>query len=227
MAANSLVKKFKLRTHETVLFNEKIFHLNNTDTRYIITGVDPENFQPTMKIIDKASGDLLTISTLETNIVFFDVVELLLNETPPHEGDTVFDVSPVRAPRDMVWKISGKACDGTIILNRGNLENIHHFRHCIRRELYDGNFSQLTYKKMLGEIATEWHYRVHDSGVMLTKSEKYEELYRIIHSAELKDEKIYAAIVYTIITARSYLKTLPMYAEIYNKAEDIEAYRRQ
>lgn len=51
----------ELWTHEKRLFGEKIFYLNESTTKYVITGLTPKSFETIVRICDRATGSHISI----------------------------------------------------------------------------------------------------------------------------------------------------------------------
>lgn len=216
MAENTLTKKRKLWTHDTRMFDERIFYLNNTATRFIIVGVDPETFKPSTKICDAATGEYLTISSMEKNLVFCDIVELLLQGVPPFDGNTDFIVSPVRAPENMVWKLTDKNTGDSIVLNQINLENIYRYNVFICHELRRRERMSSEYAAMIARVKDHLSESLRDNQ-QLSEIEKIYEIYASTHRAiGAAEEDLWYQVVSGIVTGSSYLKTLPLYENFYN-----------
>lgn len=70
----------KLWTHEPRIFAEKIFYLNKSTTKYIITGIDPVQLYQLVRICDRATGSFITIKQTDFD-EFARLASSVLNST--------------------------------------------------------------------------------------------------------------------------------------------------
>lgn len=197
------------------MFDERFFYLDKTGTRYVITGLDPVTFQPTTKICDGNTGLHITIPTWENGLTFWYHCELLVEGVQPMNDYADITYERVHNTDDTVWKLTGKEGSGTVMLNKHNLQNILRFKVCMDHELLRQENMTRKYQDAIERIkqvlrcVTRYNPRLSDS----------EKMYEIYEShncgGDAAEEELIYQTAFTIITGRSYLETLPMYADFY------------
>jgi len=171
-----------------------------------------------MTIRDDASNDHLTVSTMMKCEVFQDVVdELVTNGIQPEKEDYDFIVSPVRRPKDNVWRFTSKNNDGSVILNHENLDKIHRTGIIIMHEVRRRSYMCNKYPDAIEMVRAGFKAALYDYPQMC-EGERMYEIYANIHHADgAEEEDLWYQVVSLIITARSELLDVPLYAEFYNK----------
>lgn len=124
----------KLWTTEGRMFNEKIIFLNKSTTKFLIIGVHPITFQPTIKICDRTNGSFVSISTLNSFMTFVTIIQHLLAgmEVRP-DWEEQAGVKITRFGQDL-WKIASPDGFGTIV-HRVSLTNFLVSSRCIEMEV--------------------------------------------------------------------------------------------
>lgn len=137
----------KLWTKEGRMFSERIIYLNKSTTKYVIIGVDPVSFVPTMTISDRCTGCHISI-TLNQFTSFTRAVSEVLNT--PMIGDDVDHGHPACyidfvLVGEGIWKLSSSYNRvNSILIQKISLLNFERIAYIIREELRlrDGGYKE-------------------------------------------------------------------------------------
>lgn len=67
----------KLWAHEGRLFDEKFIYLNRSTTKYVTVGLEPEFYEPRIRICDRLSGNHITLK-IESMVNFYRLLTYFL-----------------------------------------------------------------------------------------------------------------------------------------------------
>lgn len=200
----------KLWSHETRMFDEKTVYLNKSTTKYVIIGIEPEKFEPTIKICDRTTGSHITISTEEKISKFRALVKKFVSgQEIDDELERVTGISigsTFMGPN--VCKLMQADGRGTIVMHKSSLQCFAGYDDCIGDDVEDRTSRGtaiilcLKYLKSYMEPA-------------MTKAQKHKAILERMKVARDHISGTAYLVTYGIITLRPYLETLDEYKIFY------------
>lgn len=115
----------RMWTSEGRMFQEKVFYLNKSTTKYAIVGVHPTELRPKMKICDRASGAHILINMFEF-VYFIRHIKCAMNPDPEDDGtdDTGESGVSIQPVSKNVWKITTNSNGFGLAMHRISLEKL-------------------------------------------------------------------------------------------------------
>lgn len=115
----------KLWTHEDRMFDEKIFYLNKTASKYVITGLEAEYLQPVVKICDRVTGCHISIKKADFT-PFTQIVSSILNGTYNMEKRRIVETIKLcniefECVTNNIWKLSGEEGINVVFIHTSSL----------------------------------------------------------------------------------------------------------
>lgn len=205
-------KKIKLSimwTHEGRMFNEKIVFLNKSATKFVIIGIHPLTFEPTIRICDRTTGAFINITTLERITLFFHIVADLLNEKIILPDAQKMAGVKIRATSDSVWEISSGEYFG-LSLHEINLYNLKIFQQCIFGEVLRRRNGE-EFKKVIATLRED----------IVSQDLKGRHIMDLINNVKSKsiygNDTVKYNVTFDLICSQEFLKTVPEYAAFYKQ----------
>lgn len=139
----SAVAGKKLRTYEPRMFDERVFYLNKSTTKYIIIGIDRQIFTSHLRICDRVTGTFITIQMEK----FKNFILHLKNEISGmyagfvEDGYSFCGIHIAQVGFSDTWKLySVNKRPEILFMRRDSLEKIISFESIISREMlqHDG-----------------------------------------------------------------------------------------
>lgn len=139
-----------LWTHEGRMFNEKVVYLNKSTTKYVIIGIHPINFEPTIMICDRVTGAYLCISSLERITNFKNLVRKLVASDDTYEIEAKAAGVRVDAiPSACLWRLTSGYVG--LSMHRVSLDNFLLVADCILQEVHTRCNGE-RYKEFIGSL---------------------------------------------------------------------------
>lgn len=192
----------KMWTKEGRMFDEKVIYLNKSTTKFVIIGVDPITFDPTMKICDRTTGLNFSITLNRFNDFTRCVAKALgTNYTVRNENydddDCGFTFTQLV---DGLWKIVSNVPLplSSMVIQRVSLENYINIEHLIQKELTRRVGGYVEFVQWIGD-RTE---NMNEKDILSFLNQ---------YILECHDDTFRYRIVMDLICNKDYLLTLPSY----------------
>lgn len=130
----------KLWNHEPRMFGEKFFYLNKSTTKYGITGLDAELFEPVFRICDRATGCFITIK--QTNFdEFARIVSSIVDGTYALERSFIKNSGSLSGIKfysqgNDIWKLcQTNGNHSTVLMHRSSFKTFARMEQLIRGQI--------------------------------------------------------------------------------------------
>lgn len=163
-------KKWKqgMRTREMRMFRERIIFLNKSTTKFVIIGIDPITFEPSIKICDRESGDFVFMDMLKLQYLLGLYSQHNMSMIAKSFGGTMHIDNPVlddfafelctESRISNVWKIKVKGHDGrlnSLYIHSTSLDKLSEVFGCIKDEMTNRETNGLQFKVPFEKLQNE------------------------------------------------------------------------